>query len=103
MLIVLHDGDERATDGDGSSLAVGLIDVDDFKKLNDQFGHTTGDAKPWIAALASAGLQCLAWSRKSLRFVTHRHIDDAAVDEAIEIVRKVAPAFQPEEKVRRRA
>ena len=44
-----------------------------------------------------------AWSRKSLRMVTHRHIDDAAVDEALEIVRKVAATFRPEEKVLRRA
>ena len=34
---------ERAGSEEASSLAVGLIDVDDFKKLNDQFGHTTGD------------------------------------------------------------
>jgi hypothetical protein len=35
--------------------------------------------------------------------VTHRHIDDAAVDQALDIVRKVAPTFQPKEKVLRRA
>ena len=68
-----------------------------------EVGHTTGDAKAWTAALGAAGLPCLAWSRKSLRMVTHRHIDDAAVDQALEIVRKVAPTFRPEEKVLRRA
>ena len=68
-----------------------------------EVGHTTGDAKAWIAALGSAGLQCGAWSRKSLRMVTHRHIDDAAVDEALDVVRKVAPTFLPKEKVLRRA
>ena len=62
-----------------------------------------GDAKAWIAALGAAGLNCLAWSQKSLRMVTHRHIDDAAVDEALDIVRKVAATFRPEEKVLRRA
>ena len=68
-----------------------------------ELAHTTGDAKAWMAALGAAGLQCGAWSRKSLRMVTHRHIDDAAVDEALEIVRKVAATFRPEEKVLRRA
>jgi threonine aldolase len=68
-----------------------------------ELGHTTGDAKAWMAALGAAGLQCLAWSRKAVRLVTHHHIDDAAVDEALEIVRKVAPTFRPEEKMLRRA
>ena len=68
-----------------------------------EVGHTTGDAKAWMSALGSAGLQCGAWSRKSLRMVTHRHIDDAAVEQALEIVRKVAATFRPEEKVLRRA
>jgi threonine aldolase len=68
-----------------------------------EVGHTTGDAKAWTVALSAAGLPCLAWSRKSLRMVTHRHIDDSAVDEALDIVRKVAATFRPEEKVLRRA
>jgi threonine aldolase len=68
-----------------------------------EVGHTTGDAKAWIAALDGAGLKCGAWSPKSLRMVTHRHIDDAAVEAALAIVRKVAPTFQPKEKVLRRA
>ena len=94
------------------SLAEGLYAID--PQLSDprevetnivmvELGHTTGDAKAWMAALGSAGLQCLAWSRKSVRLVTHRHIDDAAVDEALDIVRKVAPTFRSEEKVLRRA
>src|SRR5436305_4864317 len=55
-----------------------------------EVGHTGGDAKTWIAALANAGLSSGAWSRNSLRLVTHRHIDDAAVDETIAIFRSVA-------------
>jgi threonine aldolase len=56
-------------------------------------GHSGADAATWIAALAQHGLKAGAWSRSSLRLVTHRHIDDAAVEAAVEIVRAVARAI----------
>jgi len=68
-----------------------------------EVGDTGGDAKAWMAALDGAGLKCGAWSGKSLRMVTHRHIDDAAVEEALAIVRSVAATFQTGAKVLRRA
>jgi threonine aldolase len=68
-----------------------------------EVGHTGGDAKAWIAALDGAGLKCGAWSGKSLRMVTHRHIDDAAVEEALAIVSSVSAAFRTGAKVLRRA
>jgi hypothetical protein len=43
-----------------------------------------------MAALRAAGLGAGAWSRTSIRLVTHRHIDDAAVDQALGILRGVA-------------
>ena len=52
-----------------------------------EIGHTGADAKAWMAALRAAGLSAGAWSRKSIRLVTHRHIDDAAVDQALAILR----------------
>jgi threonine aldolase len=55
-----------------------------------EIGHTGADARTWIAALEKHGLRAGAWSRKSLRLVTHRHIDDAAVEQAVAIVRAVA-------------
>ena len=58
-----------------------------------EIGHTGTDAKAWMAALRAAGLGAGAWSRNSIRLVTHRHIDDAAVDQALEIVRTVAAGF----------
>ncbi len=42
-----------------------------------------------MATLEKAGVSSGAWSRKSIRLVTHRHIDDAAVDATIAIFRSV--------------
>jgi threonine aldolase len=58
-----------------------------------EIGHTGADAKTWMAALEKAGLQCGAWNRRSVRLVTHRHIDDAAVDQALAIIRAVSAAL----------
>src|SRR2546421_12087419 len=54
-----------------------------------EVGHTGSDAKNWIKALQDAGVDSGAWSRNSLRLVTHRHIDDAAVGEGIAVFRSV--------------
>lgn len=35
---------QRAAQGEGAMLAVALIDIDNFKKLNDRLGHASGDA-----------------------------------------------------------
>jgi threonine aldolase len=58
-----------------------------------EIGHTGADAKTWIAMLEKHGVRAGAWSRKSLRLVTHRHIDDAAVGRAVAIVRTVSSAI----------
>jgi len=64
-----------------------------------EVGHSGADAKSWIAALEKHGLRAGAWSRNSLRLVTHRHIDDAAVEQAVAIVRSVSTAMMhPREK-----
>jgi threonine aldolase len=79
----LHAVDPRLTDPRLVETNIVMIEV----------GHTGGDAGTWIAALAKAGLGSGAWSRNSLRLVTHRHIDDAAVDETVAIFRSVAGAL----------
>jgi threonine aldolase len=69
-----------------------------------EIGHTGTDAKSWMAALEKAGLRCGAWSRKSIRLVTHRHIDDAAVDQALTIIGAVSATLaRSDEKVLKRA
>ncbi len=52
----------RAEREDGAPLAVGLIDIDNFKKLNDSLGHAAGDQA--LKALAAA-------VRERLRPVDH--------------------------------
>lgn len=54
-----------------------------------EIAHVGTDAKTVMATLEKAGVASGAWSRKSIRLVTHRHIDDAAVDATIAIFRSV--------------
>jgi threonine aldolase len=68
-----------------------------------EVGHTGADAKAWLSALEKAGLWCGAWSGKSLRLVTHRHIDDATVDQALAIIRSVAAVLVRPAKVLEKA
>jgi len=66
-----------------------------------EIGHTGADAATWISALEKHGLKAGAWSRHSLRLVTHRHIDEAAVEQAIATIRSVsATIMQHDYKVR---
>jgi threonine aldolase len=58
-----------------------------------EVGHSSADAKSWISALEKHGLRAGAWSRNSLRLVTHRHIDDAAVEQAVAVIRSVSAAM----------
>jgi threonine aldolase len=55
--------------------------------------HLGSPAADWITALAAKGLKAGEWSPRSLRFVTHRHVDDAAVNQAIATIRAVSDAL----------
>lgn len=54
-----------------------------------EIAGTGMDAPAWVAALAGKGVKAAAWNATSLRLVTHRHIDDAAVAETVAAFREL--------------
>jgi diguanylate cyclase len=56
-LLQAFEAERSRAQREGSALAVGLIDIDNFKKLNDSLGHAAGDEA--LKALASCAKQGL--------------------------------------------
>ncbi len=57
--------------------------------------RTGADAPTWLSRLAAQGVQAGAWNPTQLRLVTHRHIDDAAVEGAVAAFRAVRAGLKP--------
>jgi threonine aldolase len=53
-----------------------------------EIGDTGMDAPSWVSALLKKGINSSVWNASSLRLVTHRHIDDAAVEQTIAAFRE---------------
>jgi diguanylate cyclase len=57
-LLQAFDAERARLDRSGSTLSVGLLDIDNFKRLNDELGHGAGDdALKALAALVSKTLR----------------------------------------------
>jgi threonine aldolase len=52
-------------------------------------------ADGWIEKLAARGVRAGAWTQTSLRLVTHRHIDEAAVEQTIAAFRSICQEDSP--------
>ena len=51
---------------------------------------TARNGEQWVAELEQAGLRVRPWGKNRLRCVTHRHIDDADIEFAVEAFRSVS-------------
>ena len=57
-LLQAFDGERARVDREGAALAIGLLDIDNFKRLNDELGHAAGDeALRSLAAVVSKTLR----------------------------------------------
>lgn len=56
--------------------------------------RTGRESVAWVDLLESAGLRARPWGRERLRCVTHRQIDDAAVERAVAAFRTVMDRLQ---------
>jgi len=74
----------------GSTLCLALLDLDDFKRLNDRLGHLTGDAA--LQHLASVAKAALRPHDSLARYGGEEFLiilPDIEPDEALEVVRRV--------------
>ena len=59
-------------------------------QTNMVYVRTERPASEWQQNLSDQGLLCFALDENSLRLVTHLHIDDQKIDQAIQIFTKVS-------------
>ena len=85
---------EAARLADGAPLAIGLLDIDNFKRLNDELGHQAGDTA--LKALAAAVGQALRPGDKVARYGGEEFVvllPKAAVDEGQTILTRLQRAL----------
>jgi threonine aldolase len=108
-LVALEDMVDRLAEDHARAraLANGLKAIDDRLVTAPQIetnivmvdvGHTHANAATWCSALSQYGVLGGAPQQNTIRFVTHRHIDDDAIDHAIAAFRDIyakrpAPLF----------
>ena len=90
---------------DGENVAVVLIDIDNFKKINDCFGHDVGDEilKDVSACLKeeadSAGIFPVRWGGEEFIIFYGQCDEDSAYDRISDLCRKITnKAVLPDEK-----
>jgi len=57
---------------------------------NMVYAETQRPAPEWQQDLSEHGLLCFALNERTLRLVTHLHIDDEQIDQAIQIFSRVS-------------
>lgn len=81
----------------GGVLAIGLLDVDNFKKLNDQMGHHTGDLA--LQFLSRRVSECLRPSDSLARYGGEEFVvllPDTPVDEAQQVLTRLQRTLSAE-------
>ena len=65
-LLQAFDGERARVGREGAALAIGLLDIDNFKRLNDELGHSAGDEA--LKALAAVVARTLRPTDKVARY-----------------------------------
>jgi diguanylate cyclase len=81
----------------GSQLAIGLLDIDNFKKLNDQMGHHTGDLA--LQFLSRRVSECLRPSDSIARYGGEEFVvllPNTPVDEAQQVLTRLQRTLSAE-------
>ena len=89
-LLLAFDAERARLQRDGSSLAVGLLDIDNFKRLNDDLGHSVGDVA--LKALAQRVAGTLRPTDRVARYGGEEFVvllPDTPVDEAQQILTRL--------------
>ena len=89
-LIARFDVEQARQAHDGANLCVALLDIDNFKRLNDELGHAAGDTA--LKALAQAVSQALRPSDLVARFGGEEFVvllPDTPLDEASQILTRL--------------
>ncbi|HYR25382.1 MAG TPA: GGDEF domain-containing protein, partial [Aquabacterium sp.] len=96
-LMRAFEAEQARVERNGTPLAIGLLDVDNFKKLNDQLGHQTGDEA--LKFLARRVNECLRPVDVVARYGGEEFVvmlPDTQIDEAQQVLTRLQRTLSAE-------